>query len=508
MSPVSFEHPALLCLVVLPALTLLLSWRGFQHTIDAESASVATVLRFWLSALLRFLSAAAVVLALAGLAIGERVSISPKKDVAVAIIFDMHKSEQELFFEDMTKLDAAKVLTTSLLERLECSGEEVLVSLVVCHSDKATLLSPYTCDFGWLRSCIAHLEIESEVTGEAALTAGLEVAINSLPESSPAKPFVLLFCDEDAVAEEEVRALNKAKDAGAAVAALLFPPAYLLDPTAGSANNVDAWQGTSLVVSLPDEGAGEQLVSFLGIGGEKRSLRVAVKTKKRTLTHQLVIAAAWLFALSVFIGQLVPKGQKALLPVLLCALSLFAGCSGHEAKAPLGSLADEWKIARGRAFWKAGDWQRAISYFLDAAESSKIRGDDDACSLAQAALGTSYLMIGKDDAAFEKYQEAWEGSSREVRFLILYNEGIAYYRRGEPSVASEHFKQALILKSNSLDAKVNLELSLKAASGQGLQDARKAAWVSGDEGEFRELLYSIVQQEEEAQWEAAKEEEH
>ena len=95
-----------------------------------------------------------------------------------------------------------------------------------------------------------------------------------------------------------------------------------------------------------------------------------------------------------------------------------------------------------------------------------------------------------------------------MRFLILYNEGVACYRRGEPSVALEYFKQALILNSHSVDAKVNLELSLKAASQQSEQDTQKAAWVSGGEGEFAQLLYSIVQQQEDARWKDGAQQEH
>lgn len=505
MSPVSFERPALLCLVALPALALVLSWRSFRPTVDAGSAAVAAVARFWLSGTLRSLAAVAVVLALCGAA-RERVSVSPKKGVAVAMVFDVRESDHEPFFEDMTRPDAAKLLASSLVKRLEHTAEEALVSLVVCNSDGALLLSPYTCDFDWLDLCIAHLEGDREATGAADVASGIEVALNSLPESSPALPFVLLFCGEDASSQEGMRAVDEAKEAGAAVAAILFPQASTNEGRETDAQ--EAWQRASLVLQAADEGAGDQLVSFLGIADEGQVLRVAVKTQRHTLTHQLVIAAAWLFALSVFTEQLAGRGQNSLSALLVCATLVFAGCSGQATGSGAGAIAADWMIARGRESGKAGDWQRAAAYFLDAAESSKTRGDDDAYSLAVASLGTSYLMMGKDDAAFEKYQQAWEISSRQVRFLILYNEGVSCYRRGEPSVALEYFKQALILNSHSVDAKVNLELSLKAASQQSEQDAQKAAWVSGGEGEFAQLLYSIVQQQEEARWKDGAQQEH
>lgn len=495
------ERPALLCLLVLPALLLLLSWRRFSRTKGAGDTFAAGAVRFWICGTLRFFSAAMLVLALAGASLGGRVSVSSKKGLTVVFVFDVSKSMDSPFFDQLTRLDAAKLLATSLLSTLEQSPDSAEVALVVCHSEEATLLSPVTCDFDWLRDNILHLEIGSDDVNEASVVQGLKTAISSLPSTSSAKPYVLLFCDERGAGEGLRWQLDAAEAAGFATAVILFSPT---EDTARSTEDV-VQQGASLVVSAQDEGVGGQLVSFLDIEGSNEPFRAVYKAENCTLSAKLALAAAWLFALSVFIGQLAFKGQKVQAVLLLSCTLIFAGCSGQSISNAAWAVVDELKIAQGRSFWQTGDWQKAAACFLDAAEGSKKRGDEGSYSCAKAALATSYLMLGKEDVALGIYEEVWSEAPNEVRFLILYNTGVVFYKQGRADAAADRFKRALLLDSHSIDAKVNLELSLEQASKRAEQDAQKAAWISGDEGEFRKLLYSIAKEEEESRWKVATE---
>lgn len=517
-SPVSLERPIMLCLLLLPTVAVLLSYVRFLHTKDSNKPALSVV-RFWVYTALRFLSAVAVVLALAGLSAGESVTQSPKKGVAAAFVLDVSHGMESPFFEDMTCLDAAKALASSLLALLEQSAQQSIeqsiehseqsteqtdAALIACRSTGAALLSPYTCDFEWLCDSILMLTAEGEPLGDAALDQGIRAALTSLPKASSCKPFVLLFTANVQPTEDVRCQLEAAGNAGFATAVILLPADQEEDTDAAK----EAWQGAQLVLWAADEGAGGKLVRFLDIGGSGDPLRVASKTQKRSLVHQAALAAAWLFALSVAAESVKVSAAKGAAAFLLCFALSFVSCSGQPANGTARGVADEWLIVRGRSFWQAGQWHQAIACFLETAENAQKRGDGITYSYAQAALGTSYLMLESDQAAFESYQEAWVEATGEVRFLILYNEGVAYYKRGQMSAAADCFKGALLLDERSLEAKINLELCLEEAAKREQQDAQKGAWVSGGEGEFGQLLYSIVRDEERRQCKAGTQKEH
>lgn len=507
----------MLCLLVLPAVLLALSWRGTVRT-KGEMSALAVV-RFWVCGMLRFLSAAAVGIALAGLCAGDEVIGLPKKGVAVAFVFDVSHSMESSFDDmndDMSRLDAAKLLATSLLQSLEQSPEATEAALIVCRGDGVALASPFTCDLEWVSDSISHLNAESTDASDVILAGGVKTAARSLPQASSAKLFVLLFTDKVQAQSDLKRQLDDAGRDGISTAAILL---FDTESTAAKLKQT-AWGEGVLALLAGDEGVGEQLTGFLELGGTDEPLRSAYKSQKRTFGSLLAIVAAWLFALSVFIDHLVVGNLRVQAALLLSCTLLVSGCSGKANNQAVRTFAAEWRIVQGRSFWQAGDHQMAAACFLEAAEtvrqdgwhkdqhSAKQKGDEAVYSCALAGLGTSYLMLGQVDAAFEKYKEAWSGASDEVRFLILYNAGVALHDRGKLKAASDCFKKAVLLDSDSTSAKVNLELCLEETEKRERQDVQNAAWTGGDEGEFAQLLYSIVRGEEEGQWEAAIQDEH
>ena len=503
----------MLCLLVLPAVLLALSWREAVRT-KGETSALALV-RFWVCGMLRFLSVAAVGLALAGLCAGDEVIGLPKKGVAVAFVFDVSHSMESSFddistgiSEDMSRLEAAKLLATSLLQCLEQSPEATEAALIVCRTDGVVLASPFTCDLEWVSDSISHLKAESTDTSETNLAGGVKMAASSLPQASCGKPFVLLFTDSDVVQGDLQKQLDEAQREGISTAAILL---FDTDSTAAKLKQA-TWAEGTLALPAGDEGVWEQLTGFLELGGTGEPLRAAYKSQKRTLAPQLAIVAAWLFALSVFMDHLMVGNLRVQAAGLLLCTLLVSGCSLKASNQAARAFEAECKIAQGRSFWQAGDHQMAAACFLEAAQSirqtARHKGDEAVYSCALAGLGTSYLMLGQVEAALEKYKEAWSGASDEVRFLILYNSGVALHDRGELTAAADCFKKAVLLNSDSTSAKVNLELCLEEAAKRERQGVQNAAWIQGDEGEFAQLLYSIVREAEEGQWEAAIQDEH
>jgi tetratricopeptide (TPR) repeat protein len=126
-------------------------------------------------------------------------------------------------------------------------------------------------------------------------------------------------------------------------------------------------------------------------------------------------------------------------------------------------------------------------------------------------LGTLYVSLGEIDPGIRVLNRTLEGFAglpaelnrpdRELFFRTCFNLGVARYESGNYREAVARFIQALRLKPDSWDAKINLELSIaamiKAASSARVQTASKLP-QSGEkrqDPERKELLQSIHKEE-------------
>ena len=180
-----------------------------------------------------------------------------------------------------------------------------------------------------------------------------------------------------------------------------------------------------------------------------------------------------------------------LLPVLLCLVS----CSGTDA-----SLA----VLRGNLSFRSGEDALATYRYLQAKQSE---GDWD--DWIDYDLGTLYVSLGEINPGIRVLNRTLEGfqelpaevnrRDRELFFRSHFNLGVASYEIGNYREAAASFVQALRLKGDSWDAKINLELSLEAmtkAAGSRIQKEKLSA--SGGEAEdpqMDELLESIHKEE-------------
>ena len=90
-----------------------------------------------------------------------------------------------------------------------------------------------------------------------------------------------------------------------------------------------------------------------------------------------------------------------------------------------------------------------------------------------------------------------------VRFSVLYNMGILAHRNGDYKGAVDYFKQALLVKSSDVNAKINLELSLReyeSHSGSRSQDANQANQDTDSSSVMENAMYSIIRENEQNQW--------
>jgi tetratricopeptide (TPR) repeat protein len=118
-------------------------------------------------------------------------------------------------------------------------------------------------------------------------------------------------------------------------------------------------------------------------------------------------------------------------------------------------------VIQGNYYYGRGLYQAAIVSYMRALESGKHR------EWVEYNLGNAYQSLGEVEAAVSVWDKAAETQDPALLFHIAFNKGSLYYELGKYREAYDEFKQALRLDPSALDAKINLELSLRKMNSGG-----------------------------------------
>ena len=115
-----------------------------------------------------------------------------------------------------------------------------------------------------------------------------------------------------------------------------------------------------------------------------------------------------------------------------------------------------------------GDYVHATANYLHA-------GGDREQPHPAYNLGNTYLALGEIEAGVERLLSVAHEDDRELLWRTAFNLGHARYQAGHYLQAAHHFRDALLLAPDSVDAKVNLELALRKARATPPRGERDAA---------------------------------
>ena len=186
---------------------------------------------------------------------------------------------------------------------------------------------------------------------------------------------------------------------------------------------------------------------------------------------------------------------KAVAILLFPPLLLLVSCSGTGA-----SIA----VLRGNLLFRGGEDALATYRYLQARDRAADWED-----WINYDLGSLYVSLGEINPGIRVLNRTLEGygdlpaepgrKDRELFFRSYFNLGVARYEIGDYREAAASFVQALRLKADSWDAKINLELSLeamvKAASSTRVHSEKLADGEEPEDLQTRELLESIHREE-------------
>ena len=170
-------------------------------------------------------------------------------------------------------------------------------------------------------------------------------------------------------------------------------------------------------------------------------------------------------------------------------------------------------VLRGNLLFRSGKDALATFRYLQAMQTAKrwedwIDYDIGSLYISQGETSPGLRVLNRSLQGFADLRGDLNHWDRKLFYRIFFNQGVAHYETGNYREAGASFIQALRLKSDSWDAKINLELSIagmmKANSSIPVSSASE---VPNDGGENRdsqseEILESIHREEKPA-WASA-----
>lgn len=534
---ISCPRPWALWGILLLVPVLLMAGLWYRRVRRANMGSAATIsrIRFALPArsLCWSLAWISLLVALSGLSWGTQLVPVQQTGSSLSLVFDISWS---MTAQDVgagrgsaiSRLEASSSYAQSLLDHLDATD----VSVVIAKGEGVVSI-PLTRDFNAIRSLLPSLSPRLMTTTGTSLGSGVRTAASSFPLLSVSKRTVVVLTDgeeTDGTLEQETEHLVAS---GIDVVFLGF------GTTAGA--EILAGDGKTVVRSSLQEEALRRLVdsvnqsvaaSEVGRSGGAKALYLPAQSlgsAHRVLgvvtagqqgkewsgtAYQVERRERWgIFALLAMVllcggfvlGELEPatlrrlfrpKGAgKGLMVLLLLSWGFFfQGCS----RVWQGAAG----VLEGTFFWHQGEYQKAISGFMDSMATAEVLSDDTLRQYSTCGLAATYIMQGETEAALGRLQELSPDAPESLRFVAFYNSGIIAYNQGQYQEAATLFRQALEVDGGNLDAKINLELSLGQDSRQSAAAAQELIPVQETPGDdFADsALFSLIRQQEQDRW--------
>jgi len=163
----------------------------------------------------------------------------------------------------------------------------------------------------------------------------------------------------------------------------------------------------------------------------------------------------------------------------------------------------------GYIAWKQNDWNKAASNFFKSIDLSEEVEDVKIKDYSDFAIGSIYLMQNEDASALSRFEKINENTDKNLNSYIYYQKGIIAFKNHEYEKAVRLFKKSLELKPDSVDAKINFELSMRYQKKQKekLPNSKSAAVTENKEADLLEkTILNLIRQKEKEQWQKKEQE--
>lgn len=476
MNGISFGHPWVLALLVLPPL-LFAAWawgaRRRQRKLRelSREASGATGL---LPVALTCLAVALLIFAAALPRWGTRQSEVPREGAEVVFVLDISRS---MAAQDVqpSRIAAARDAIVASLDRL--GGDRV--GLVI-FAGNARLRFPLTSDFAAAAQVVRSLETGAVIVeGGTSASQGLDIALSAFDESDAgAGHLIVLITDGNDLGDDPAPVAARVRQAGAEllVAGVGTPEGSTIPVFDRSSQEtiekLDA-DGQPIVSRLDEaflrniaaEAGGQYLGTDLGalpgaVDGRVAALKSALFDRSDT---RLPIERFQLFASSA-LALLFVAAVEEYLPRLYCRRAAVAATAGAALLLLSACATEAYTLNEdGRQAMRANDFQQAIDFF----QRAQVQEPDNVDITLN--LASAQHAAGQFDEAARTARRAIGAATAEQRARAHSSIGHHRFALGDLPGAADAFRSALLEEPGNDTARHDYEVVLRLMSGEQQQ---------------------------------------
>ncbi|MDA3810990.1 MAG: tetratricopeptide repeat protein [Spirochaetaceae bacterium] len=122
-------------------------------------------------------------------------------------------------------------------------------------------------------------------------------------------------------------------------------------------------------------------------------------------------------------------------------------------------------ILVGNYSYQIGEFQQSTINYLNGLETGRYT------EWIYYNMGNVYFSLGEGGAAIDVWANVESAEDPELRFRLNFNKGVLFYQLGKYNESYLFFKEALKANPSSLDAKINLELTLGKLAAPAVENS-------------------------------------
>ncbi|MCR5494610.1 MAG: VWA domain-containing protein [Treponema sp.] len=470
------------------------------------------------------------VLAYAGFSWGTYLEPVQKSGKAVSLVFDISYSMQA---EDapggISRLEAAKKYASMLISHMDRTA----ISVVVAKGDGVVLV-PLTEDRSVVDTLLDSLSPQLMSSVGTSLGKGLKAALKSFPANSSQANTIWFFTDGDETDGLLESALSECIKSGVSVFLIGFGSERESKIISGDGKTpvMTALRLENLkkaCASVMKKNAASHIsdlqVSYIDATEPGSALELLESIKKKTentniysdadekndeffVTYELkpvqrykIFLGIGIFflALGFIISELNPDGiasrlHKHSTVSIIFLLLMLTSCKERVSGAGT-ILQSTWN-------WYQQRYNDSVAGFFQTAYEADLIGDELLEQYAVYDLAVTYLSQNENDAALERFAQIVDNADSSVKYATLYNCGIIAYRKGDFESAAHYFREAMKIDGSKINAKINLELSLKNSEKEARAKENGISQVSetNDSDTLEKAIFERIREYDKRQW--------
>lgn len=470
------------------------------------------------------------VLAYAGFSWGTYLEPVQKSGSAVSLVYDISYSMNA---DDapggMTRLNAAKKYSAMLLSRMENTA----VSVVIAKGEGVVVV-PLTEDRAVVESLLDSLSPALMSAGGSSIGKGIRSALKSFPSNSSQANTIWVFTDGDETDGMLDGALADCIKNGVSVYLIGFGTerevkvlagdgrtpvmtALRIEKMKSACNNamkknmvrhisdlqvayVDATEPGSALQLLDSIKGGSVSSGSIGDENDSDSQNSVTYELKPMQRYSLFLGLGIIFlVLSFLVSELDPDAianrihRNSIISIIFLVMTLTSCRERVEGAKTI--LSSTWN-------WYQHKYNDAIAGYLQTACEAESDGDKMLEQYAVYGLAVTYLSQNENDAALERFGQLESSESNSVKYAANYNCGIIAYRKGNYDTAARYFREALKVDGSKVDAKINLELSLKNSEKEAKARENSISRVNESDSSnmMEEAVFERIREYDKKQW--------